>query len=284
MLKIEAPAKINLTLEVLGKRSDGYHEIRSVIQTVNFCDSFQITAGDTIQFKSDIPAWSPEQSLVVKVVKLLQEATGCNKGATIEIKKRIPLMSGLGGDSSDAAAVLRGLNQLWELRLPQSKLLEMAKELGSDLSFFLYNGTALMEGRGEKIIPLPSITHRWVILVIPNVPRVPGKTKRAYDMLKPYHYTDGKITEKLVADLKSGKGFPTSALFNTFENAVFTRGTELTTYRDHIRKIGVPDVHLAGTGPALFTLLQEKSQAENLLVRLKNQGMESYLTETRNIL
>ena len=127
MLVIEAPAKINLTLEVLDKRLDGYHEIRSVIQTVNFCDSFQITLGDTIQFKSDMPDWSLEQSLVAKTVKLVQEATGCAKGATIEIKKRIPLMSGLGGDSSDAAAVLRGLNQLWKLRLPQSKLLEMAQ-------------------------------------------------------------------------------------------------------------------------------------------------------------
>jgi 4-diphosphocytidyl-2-C-methyl-D-erythritol kinase len=255
-----------------------------VIQTVNFGDSFQITPGDTIQFKSDMPDWSLEQSLVAKSVKLLQEATGCNKGTTIEIKKRIPLMSGLGGDSSDAAAVLRGLNQLWELQLPKSKLLEITQELGSDVSFFLYGGTALMEGRGEKITPLPSIPHRWVILVIPNVPGLPGKTKRVYSILKPSHYTDGKITEKLVADLKLGKGFTDSELFNTFENVVFTRGAELTTYQGHIHKIGAPNVHLAGTGPAMFTLLEEKSQAEDLLIRLNNQGMEAYLTETRDVL
>jgi 4-diphosphocytidyl-2-C-methyl-D-erythritol kinase len=284
MLEIEAPAKINLTLEVLGKRPDGYHEIRSVIQTIHFYDSLQFTQSVDIQFKSDTSDWASEQSLVAKAIKLLQKTTGCIKGATIEIKKRIPLMSGLGGDSSDAVSILRGLNQLWELQLQQDKLLEMAQRLGSDMSFFLHGNTALIEGRGEKITPLPSMPHRWVILVIPNVPRLPGKTKRVYNMLQTSHYTDGKITERFVANLKSGREFTDSELFNTFENVIFTRNAELTTYRGHIHKIGAPNVHLAGTGPALFTLLEEKSQAEDLLTRLKNQGMETYLTETRNSL
>ena len=122
MFTIEAPAKINLTLEVLGKRPDGYHEIRSVIQTLAFCDTLQISPAKDISFKSNLPDWSPEQSLVVKAVKLLKEATGCTKGAKIEITKRIPLMSGLGGDSSDAAAILRGLNQLWELETHTAKI------------------------------------------------------------------------------------------------------------------------------------------------------------------
>ena len=280
MLKIKAPAKINLTLEVLGKRPDGYHEIRSVIQTVNFCDSLQITPSNDIRLQSDMPDWSGEQSLAAKAVKLLQESTGCAKGATIEIKKRIPLMSGLGGDSSDAAAVLRGLNQLWELQLKQKALLEMAQELGSDVSFFLYGGTALMEGRGEKITPLPPIPHRWVILVIPNVPRLRGKTKRVYNMLQPSYYTDGEITEKLVANLKSGKGFTASGLFNIFENVIFTPDAELTVYRDRIRKISALNIHLAGAGPAMFTILEDKGQAEDLLERLKKQGLKAYLTET----
>lgn len=284
MLTIEAPAKINLTLEVLGKRPDGYHEIRSVIQTINFCDSLKIAPGNDVRFKSTLPGWSPEKSLVAKAVKLLQEATGCTKGATIEIKKQIPLMSGLGSDSSDAAAVLRGLNQFWELGLSQDKLQGMTRELGSDVSFFLFGGTALMEGRGEKITPLPPLPHQWVILIIPDVPGLPGKTKRLYGMLQPSHYTNGLITEVVVADLKSGKGFTTSALFNTFENVVFTRGEELTDYRDHILKVGAPNVHLAGSGPSLFSLLNDKSQAEELLVRLKNQSMEAYLTETRSAL
>jgi 4-diphosphocytidyl-2-C-methyl-D-erythritol kinase len=284
MVTIEAPAKINLTLEVLGKHTDGYHEIRSVIQTINLCDSLQISPGKDILFKCNMSGWCSEQSLVSKAVKLLKETTGCQHGATIKIKKRLPLISGLGGDSSDAAAVLRGLNQFWELGLLPNKLQVMTEALGSDVTFFLSGGTALMEGRGEKITLLPSIPHHWVILVVPNLPKLPGKTKRLYGMLLPSHFTDGKLTETLVTEIKSGKGFSTSSLFNTFENVVFTRGEELTNYRDHLLKIGAANIHLAGSGPTLFTILEDKSQAQDLYIRLKKQGMEAYLTDTRSVL
>ena len=280
MFTIEAPAKINLTLEVLGKRPDGYHEIRSVIQTLAFGDTLQISPAKEISFKSNLSGWSPEQSLVVKAVKLLKEATGCTKGVKIEITKRIPLMSGLGGDSSDAAAILRGLNQLWKLRLTPLKLQDMAQDLGSDVSFFLSGGTALMAGRGEKITPLTPMPHRWAILILPKVPALPGKTKRLYNMLQPSYYTDGKITEKLVLTLKSGQGFTSSLLFNTFENVVFAHGEEPANYRDHILKIGAPDILLAGSGPTLFTLLEDKARAEDLTTRLMNQGIAAVLTET----
>jgi 4-diphosphocytidyl-2-C-methyl-D-erythritol kinase len=281
MLKIEAPAKINLTLEVLGKRPDGYHEIRSVIQTIGFCDYLQIVADSEVRVKSTAAGWSPEKSLVTKAVQLIKKTARYSGGVTIEVEKRIPLMSGLGSDSSNAAAVLRGLNQVWELGLSREKLLELAQQLGSDVSFFLYGGTALLEGRGEKVSTLPSMPHQWVDLIIPDVPGLPGKTQRAYSMLKASHYTDGKITEKFVRDLKLAKGQADSGLFNTFENVFFTHDGELATYQNHIRKIGAPNLHLSGTGPALFTLLEDKEEAEDLLTRLKNQRIEAYLTETR---
>jgi 4-diphosphocytidyl-2-C-methyl-D-erythritol kinase len=281
MLIVEAPAKINLTLEVLGKRNDGYHEIRSVIQTLSFCDSLQITPGKEVEFKGNIPEWSSERSLVIKAVESLKKATGSVMGAKIKIKKRIPLISGLGGDSSDAAAILRGLNQFWELNVPPNKLRDVAQNLGSDVSFFLTGGTALMEGRGEIITSLPPIPHHWIILIIPDVSRIPGKTKRLYTMLQPVHFTDGKITDKLAADLKLKGEFNTSLLFNAFENVVFARGEELTNYRDHLLKIGAPNVHLAGSGPTLFTILNGKPQAEGLVKRFKDLQIEAYLTETR---
>ena len=284
MLMIEAPAKINLTLEVLGKRTDGYHELRSVIQTLSFCDSLQITPGKEVEFKGNIPEWSSERSLVIKAVESLRKATGSVKGAKIKIKKRIPLISGLGGDSSDAAAILLGLNQFWELNLPPNKLRDMSQNLGSDVAFFLTGGTALMEGRGETITALPPIPHHWVILIIPEVSRIPGKTKRLYNMLQPAHFTDGKITDNLSSDLKTKGEFNTSLLFNTFENVVFARGEELTHYRDHLLKLGLPNIHLAGSGPTLFTILDGKPQAEDLLKRLKDRNIEAYLTETRGAL
>jgi len=280
MLTVLAPAKLNLTLEVLAKRPDGFHEIRSVIQTINLCDSLHFKLSQNIEFRCDASDWIPEDSLVFKAASLLQEATGCCKGATIEVSKRIPLVSGLGGDSSDAAATLRGLNKLWELSLLRDELLKLAVQLGSDVAFFLYGGTALVEGRGEIVTPLPPLPHMWVVLAMPPVTRLPGKTKQLYASLKASHYTDGQITERLVGELREGREFTPSLLFNTFENVAFTRFSGLRVSRDHIMKIGATNVHLAGSGPALFTLVKDRSQAEDLYIRLKHQRMEPYLAET----
>ena len=217
MLKITAPAKINLTFEVLRKRPDGFHEIRSVFQTVDLCDTLYIEPGEGIIFKSDMESWSPAKSLLSKVVSLIQDLTGGKKGAAVRIEKRIPLMSGLGGDSSDTAALLKGLNEFWELQLGDDKLGEMAARLGSDVGFFLKGGTALIGGRGEKIIPLPSIPQMWLVLVMPDMPVETGKTGRMYSSLKPSSFTDGSITHKMAESLNQGRPFRPAMLFNVFE-------------------------------------------------------------------
>ena len=280
MLVIQAPAKINLTLEVLAKRQDGFHEIRSVMQAINLCDTLRFQLSQNIEFKCNLPDWIPEESLVFKAASLLRETTGCTKGATIEVGKQIPLVSGLGGDSSDAAVTLCGLNKLWGLDLSREKLVELAAQLGSDVAFFLYGGTALAEGRGERVTPLPPLPRMWVILVVPSVPRMSWKTGKLYASLNASHYTDGQFTERLVELLREGGEFTPGLLFNTFENVVFTRGSKLSVYRSHIVKTGVDYIHLAGSGPALFTLMKDKAQAEDLYIRLKQQKMETYLTET----
>ncbi len=280
MLTLLAPAKLNLTLEVLAKRQDGFHEIRSVIQAINLCDSLSFQSGENIEFKSSLPDWIPEESLVSKAANLLRGVTGCSKGATIVVNKRIPLLSGLGGDSSDAVAVLRGLNQLWRLGLSPGELLELAWQLGSDVAFFLYGGTALVEGRGEIVTPLPPLSHTWVVLVMPPVPRLIGKTKQLYDSLGANHYTDGQITQRLVEELREGGEFSPSLLFNTFENVAFTRFSKLSVSRSHMMKIGATDVHLAGSGPALFSLVKDKAKAEELCILFQKQRLEPYLTET----
>ena len=278
MLTIQAPAKLNLTLEVLGKRRDGYHEIRSVLQTINLCDDITFRTGEVMTVKSNLPEWTPEKSLVMKAADLLKETTGCPDGAVIEISKRIPLVAGLGGDSSDAAAALRGLNELWGLGLARDRLLELAAGISSDVAFFLHGGTALAEGRGEKVTPLPPFPHRWVVLVVPNVPHLPGKTGQMYARLQASHFTDGHITQQLTDELRQEK--EPSVLFNTFENVAFSRSSELSVYRDHILKLGAENLHLAGSGPSLFALLADRAGAEDLYTRCKNQSMETYLVET----
>jgi 4-diphosphocytidyl-2-C-methyl-D-erythritol kinase len=284
MLTVKAPAKINLTLEVLNQRPDGYHEIRSVIQTIDLCDSLSLSLGDNIEFSSDNPDFVPEESLVSKAAALLQQSTGCSKGARIEIGKRIPLTSGLGGDSSGAAATLSGLNRLWQLGLPPEELFELAPKLGSDVAFFVYGGTALVEGRGEKVTPLPPLPRRWVVLLMPPLPRMPEKTRQLYASLKPDHYTDGQITQKFIKALNEGREFKPSMLFNTFENVAFEFFPELEVYKEHYAKLGAYNVHLAGSGPALFTMLEDKAQAEDLYTRCQQQGLESYLADTMSSL
>jgi len=309
MLTVLAPAKLNLTLEVLAKRPDGFHEIRSVIQTINLCDSLHFRLSQSIKIRFNVPNLIPEESLVSKVASLLHEATGCAKGAAIEINKRIPLLSGLGGDSSDAAATLRGLNKLWGLGLSRGELLELASQLGSDVAFFVYGGTAVVKGRGEMVTPLPPLPHMWVVVMMPPLPRMPGKTEQLYSSLKVSHYTGGQITDRLVALLTGGslKGrspFKTntspsckelyihimergikgerlvSNVFNVFDGVALDSFTGLREHWQQFLKAGAQEVHLAGSGPALFALAKDKVEAERLHRNLQQQGLECYLTET----
>ena len=153
---IETPAKVNLTLEVLGKRNDGYHEIASVMQAINLCDRLTFSIADDLSLITDTPGLDTKDNLVYRAASLLNDKTGVSAGAEIHLCKGIPVAAGLGGGSSDAAATLLGLNRLWGLHLARDELEELAAQLGSDVPFFLAGGAALAEGRGERITPLPS--------------------------------------------------------------------------------------------------------------------------------
>lgn len=279
MLTVKAPAKINLTLEVLGKRPDGYHEIRSVVQSIDLCDTLRLKAAEGVNYECDLPGWSAEKSLLSQAVNQLQMVTGCQRGVVIKIEKRIPLMAGLGGDSSEAAAVLRGLDELWDLKLPPGKQRQIAAQLGSDVPFFLGGGTALVEGKGEKVTALPAPPKMLVVLVMPDVPVEARKTGRMYAALKTEHFTDGAITQKLVNALHNNK-FDSAMLFNTFENVAYDCYAGLKVYQEHLLKLGAERVHLAGSGPALFTVFQEKEKAADYYTRCLRQGMKAYLAET----
>ena len=280
MITLEAPAKINLTLEALSKRPDGYHEIRSVMQSISLCDSFSFSPAKKIVFKCDNAAWDAKQSLIAKAVDLLKEAADCQQGATIELAKRIPLSSGLGGDSSDAAAVLIGLNRLWGLGLSPGEMARLASRLGSDVPFFLCGGTALAQGRGEDVSPLPPLPRSRVVLLMPPVRRCSGKTGHLYAGLTPLHYTGGLKTEELVSLLTKGGDLAPDNLFNVFDSVADEAFEGLADYRQRFIQAGAENIHLSGSGPALFTLLKEKAKAENIYQNLKDMGLEAYLAET----
>ena len=161
---IHCYAKINLTLEILGKRADGYHEVRTVMQTVGLADRLEVSAAADLSFTCSDPALATPDNLVYRAARLLQADYGARAGAALRLEKRIPVAAGMGGGSSDAAATIVALNRLWNLQLSPTEQRRLAAALGSDVPFFLTGGTALATGRGERITPLPPLPQYWIAL------------------------------------------------------------------------------------------------------------------------
>lgn len=171
-ITVKATAKLNLALDILGKRDDGYHELETVMAMVDLADylDFSLRLDGNIKLESSSNAVPEDgRNLIVKAGLLLQRRFQVTKGATIKLDKKIPISAGMAGGSSDAAATLHGLNQLWELNLSLDELAEIGAEIGSDVSFCVYGGVAMCNGRGEKITPLPSLPPCWVVLAKPAI-------------------------------------------------------------------------------------------------------------------
>ncbi len=279
-MHLKAPAKVNLTLEVLRRRDDGYHEVRSIMQAIGLYDEIEIRENNGLEVLCDTLGWRADLSITTKAARIMWEMAGDRRGAVIEIMKRIPLMSGLGGDSSDAAAVLRGLNELWGIHLSKWQLAEVAARLGSDITFFLYGGTALAEGRGEVITPLPAMKRQWVVVLLPPVERELGKTGRLYQSLDENRFTEGQISDKLLDIITSGGNVTPADLYNIFESVVDLDYEYLESHRWHFLESGASRIRLAGSGPALFTLFKVEQEARTICRRLLDKGFEAYLAET----
>lgn len=279
MKTLLAYAKINLTLEVLRRRPDGYHDIASVMQTIDLSDTLSFAVAPDLQFYCDQPTLVTADNLVVKAMELLQAETSFPKGAMVRLTKNIPVAAGLGGGSSDAAATLQGLNELWGLHFPMSRLLALAQKLGSDVPFFLYGGTALAQGRGEKLTPLPPLPQTWVVLAVPPFV-IEGKTKRLYQSLREGHFSQGVATQRLVRHLDREGCLESALLYNSFEKVVYELYPWLEDYRQRFLDAGAPRVHLTGSGPTLFALVPGELEGQALRQRLEAQGLRSYLVPT----
>jgi 4-diphosphocytidyl-2-C-methyl-D-erythritol kinase len=184
---------------------------------------------------------------------------------------------GLGGGSSDAAATLLALNELWGLELSLSELIHLASKLGSDVPFFIHKGTALVEGKGEKVTPLPSLPLTCFVLLVPPLPKISGKTKQMYNRLNAAYYTEGQFVQQALSSLRQGKAIDHSLMFNVFEKVAFDFFPGLDKYRKTLKEAGAPGVYLAGSGPCLFTFFSGEEKAGELFSRLKKQRLECYL-------
>ena len=275
---VSAFAKINLTLEVLGLRSDGYHEIKTVLQTINLADEIDIQPGPNLKVECDAPGLDGEANLVWRAAVALAESRGIRPEARIIIRKRIPVGMGLGGGSSDAAAALLGLNKLWNLCLDTEELAQIAARLGSDVPFFLRGGTALAEGRGEEISPLPSLPTLDLLLICPRE-TVANKTATLFSRLTAGHYSDGGITRQMVATLIAGQ-FVVDMVHNVFEEVAFNVFLGLSPLFRQLQGLTSSPPHLSGAGPALFCLPASQEEFSRVSQALPPGQARAYLVQT----
>jgi 4-diphosphocytidyl-2-C-methyl-D-erythritol kinase len=276
----KAYAKINLAFEVLGKRPDGYHEIISVMQAISLCDVLTFEPCDRIRLASDVTQLVSPNNLVYKAARLMQGLAHGDPGVAISLSKGIPLASGLGGGSSDAAVTLQALNEMWDIDLPHERLREAAAQLGSDVPFFVGSSpTALATGRGEKVEALPSPAKTWVLLLRPPV-EMPNKTREMYSHLDAAGFTKGRHARRLANSIRTGGSITNRQCFNVFDSLALSLFPGLEHYRRELLAAADGEVHLAGAGPTLFTLVEGRNKGEDILRRLKKQRMEAYLAET----
>jgi 4-diphosphocytidyl-2-C-methyl-D-erythritol kinase len=277
MLTVRAPAKINLVLEVLGKRSDGYHEIKSIMQAVSLFDVLSFEKIDRLEIGCSVSALQSADNLVIKAAEALRKKTGYGGGARIRLEKIIPLDSGLGGGSSDGASALIGLNKLWSLGLSQRELVEIAVDIGSDVPFFIYGGTCLAEGRGERITPLPDPAETYYLLVRPEIQVQPGKTGRLYSMLCTAELSDGRYADRAIEQMRRERKVSPHLLYNAFDKVVLRAYHGMEDFWTRFGKLDGGDVHLAGSGPALFAVMRGRTQAEAFKLKLGSEGLKSYI-------
>jgi 4-diphosphocytidyl-2-C-methyl-D-erythritol kinase len=280
MCFIRAYAKINLTLDVLGRRADGYHELRTVMQAIDLYDTLCLVESmdGSVHIVCDRPELNDSGNLAVRAAQLVRQRLDIRQGLVLELHKRIPMAAGLGGGSSDAAAVLLALQKWWRLPLSAAELLEMAADLGSDVPFFLSGGLALCEGRGERVTPLAPRwpgSMRWLVLV---KPAIAVSTAAVFGNLPASDYSDGSSSRALCSTLEEGDELALEALHNSLERSVLERYPEVARARNELLKAGASLVRLSGSGPTLFAPFSELREAIKVQQEMLLRGYEVYLS------
>lgn len=278
---LRASAKVNLVLEVLGKRPDGYHELSTVMQAVDLFDRLTVEAAATITLETSEPALpTDDRNLVVRAARLLQEAAGIEAGARIVLDKRIPLAAGLGGGSSDAAAALLGLNRLWGLRWRRERLVELAVKLGMDVPFFLGRGRALGTSRGEVLAALPGVGGYALVLVNPGVGL---STQEVYGRVPPGWRAESDGTKRMLDALKKRNVVRVAgALTNHLEHWVEPAMPVIGRMKAALLAAGALGAAMSGSGPTVFGLARSLDQARQIQRRVNRGGWSAWAVRTNS--
>jgi len=269
-IRLRSPAKINLFLEPLRKRPDGFHEIVTVMQTVDLCDEVAIERRpDGIEIECDEPGvpTGPE-NLVWRAAEAFAEESDSAPGVRIALTKRIPHGGGLGGGSSNAAITLLGLNELYGRPFDRQRLAKLAARLGSDVAFFLWGGTALCEGRGERVQPLTAAPEFWVVLIMPGIHVATGAVyealnlslTRRYSVCKLLQLINGESVEALVGQLHNG-----------LAETVFRAYPALQRIWEEVLEEKLPYAQLSGSGSTLYGICRTEAEAVEVSGRLRRR-------------
>ncbi len=285
-LVVKSPAKLNLYLNVRGRRRDGYHEIETIFERIDLCDEIKFSeneSGEIELFSNSAEVPLNRHSLVYNCVELLRKETNSPRGIAITIDKRIPIASGLGGGSSNAASIILGLNKLWRLNLTKRKLLNIGRRLGADVSFFLYDEPlGFGKGRGDRILPLPKPGKTlWHILVVPDEKI---SSQEAYNKKDRRGLTERKFGIKMVTcALKKGDlALLRISLYNSLEETVAKSYPVIREVKQALESLGQRRILMSGSGPAVFGLTNTGKEAVRLKKELdsKHTGWKTFAVST----
>ena len=282
VLEVRAYAKLNLALDVLGRRADGYHEMRMVMQSVTLSDRIRLETGTgrPLRMTTDLGFLpSNEKNLAAVAALRLCEAAGVSsEGLAIDLWKTIPVCAGLAGGSADAAAVLRGLNRLMRLGLSSAELAEIGARVGSDVPYCVRGGTALAEGRGERLTPLPPLPRCHVVLC---KPAFSVSTPDLFERIDGVRLRRRPDTLGLLGALEAGDlAGVARRMYNVFEDALPPRRAgEIGEIRNSLIQYGALGASVSGTGPTVFGLFRDASAARHACSALRETYRETFLAQ-----
>ncbi|MFN3550224.1 MAG: 4-(cytidine 5'-diphospho)-2-C-methyl-D-erythritol kinase [Endomicrobiia bacterium] len=271
-----APAKVNLFLKIISKRKDGYHNLLSLFQTISLYDkiNISITDEDKIIVDSNIESIKGEKNLCYKVAELFKKKYNFKKGIKIYIEKNIPLGSGLGGASSDAAAVFESLVEMLNIKIVKKELIEFCKHLGKDIPYFFYKGLCLVESTGEKITKIKNLLWEnnplWFVLVYPNKELSTKEVYQKYDeVINKIEFFKNEYNKKKILEYVKNKDI-NSLLYNDLEFPAIELMSEIRDIKITMINLGAKNVSMSGSGSTVFAVFLDKSETEKFYKKIKD--------------
>lgn len=284
-ISVKALAKINLGLDVTAKREDGYHEVRMIMQTIHLFDRLQIRKRkeNAITLKTNLPFLPvDEHNLAYRAAAMLKEEFHLTEGIALHVQKHIPVAAGMAGGSTDAAAVLYGMNEIFELGLSKQELMERGVKLGADVPYCIMRGTALAEGIGEKLTPLPPMVKCPVLVA---KPQLSVSTRYVYEHLRLKDASAHPDIDRLLADIRD-KDLPkiASHMGNILETVTIPLHPEIAKIKQCMKENGALNAMMSGSGPTVFGLFENEQDARKAAERVKEQGIakQIYVTDIYN--